>query len=136
MVFIYIKKTCIICGEQFDARHEEQQFCTHDCSIKYKLETFKTKYCKLCGIKLSHTKNYCTICKDIRTATKKMRFEILKRDKFTCQYCGRTPQDGAKLVIDHIIPHSKGGKTILTNLTVSCADCNGGKSDIMLNITY
>lgn len=62
----------------------------------------------------------------------RLRFEILSRDKFTCQYCGRTPQDGAKLAIDHIIPFSKGGKTISENLITSCSKCNAGKGDIIL----
>ena len=65
-------------------------------------------------------------------ANLRTRFEILSRDNFTCQYCGRTPQDGAKLVVDHIIPFSKGGKTISENLITSCSKCNAGKSDIVL----
>lgn len=67
-----------------------------------------------------------------RTFHLKLRFRILERDNFTCQYCGRTPQDGAKLVIDHIIPFSKDGKTISENLITSCFECNAGKGDIVL----
>ena len=61
----------------------------------------------------------------------KRRFAILKRDKFTCQYCGKTPQDGTILDVDHIIPFSKGGKSIPINLITSCSDCNKGKSNII-----
>lgn len=63
----------------------------------------------------------------------KIRFKILERDNFTCQYCGRTPQHGAVLVVDHIIPRSKGGRTISNNLITSCFECNIGKSDVLLN---
>jgi len=61
-----------------------------------------------------------------------LRFNILARDNFTCQYCGKTPQDGAKLVVDHINPQSNGGKSIETNLVTACQECNGGKKDILL----
>jgi hypothetical protein len=67
-------------------------------------------------------------CANIR-----MRFQILERDNFMCQYCGRTPQDGAKLVIDHVNPVSNGGKTELSNLITSCFECNSGKTDILLS---
>lgn len=61
--------------------------------------------------------------------TPKKRYEILKRDNFKCQICGRTQADGVKLEVDHIIPISKGGKTVEENLRTLCHDCNIGKSD-------
>ena len=62
----------------------------------------------------------------------RMRFEVLNRDNFTCQYCGKTPQDGIKLVVDHRNPVSNGGKTKLDNLITSCFECNAGKSNFLL----
>lgn len=59
---------------------------------------------------------------------KSVRFEVLKRDKFTCQYCGREAPD-VTLEIDHIVPVSKGGDNSITNLVTSCRDCNRGKSN-------
>ena len=64
--------------------------------------------------------------------SKRMRFEILKRDSFTCQYCGKMPPD-TTLHIDHINPVSKGGKNTMLNLVTSCADCNLGKSNVELS---
>ena len=61
--------------------------------------------------------------------TDKLRYSILKRDGFRCQICGRSAQDGVKLHVDHIIPVSKGGKTVPSNLRTLCEDCNLGKSD-------
>lgn len=61
-----------------------------------------------------------------------IRFDILKRDNFTCTYCGGTPKDGYVLVVDHIIPFVKGGKTTHDNLTTACFSCNNGKSDKIL----
>jgi hypothetical protein len=64
--------------------------------------------------------------------SKVLRFEIFQRDNFTCQYCNRTKDDGIKLVVDHIIPVSEGGKTIFDNLITACEECNSGKSNKLL----
>ena len=63
--------------------------------------------------------------------SKKLRFEIFKRDGFSCQYCGNTPPQ-VTLEIDHIKPVSKGGTNDINNLITSCFDCNRGKSNILL----
>lgn len=62
----------------------------------------------------------------------KTRFEIFKRDNFTCQYCGRqTP--AVILEIDHIKPKCEGGDDDQTNLTTSCWECNRGKGGTPLD---
>jgi HNH endonuclease/Homing endonuclease associated repeat len=58
-----------------------------------------------------------------------LRFRVLRRDGFRCQYCGGTPQDGYLLHVDHKIPVSKGGETTEENLVTACSLCNNGKSD-------
>lgn len=67
-----------------------------------------------------------------KALSKKIRFEVLKRDKFTCQYCGKSAPD-VVLEIDHIKPISKGGNNDIMNLITSCKDCNRGKSNIELS---
>jgi hypothetical protein len=64
--------------------------------------------------------------------SKKVRFEIFKRDSFKCQYCGRSAPD-VILQADHIHPVSKGGCDDLLNLITSCLDCNLGKLDRLLS---
>lgn len=59
------------------------------------------------------------------------RFEIFKRDAFTCHYCGQKPPQ-VILHVDHIQPSSKGGSDDPLNLITSCADCNLGKSSVPL----
>src|SRR3990167_9842255 len=61
----------------------------------------------------------------------KKRFLILKRDKFTCQYCGRKAPN-VILEIDHIHPKSKDGENNIENLITACLECNNGKRDILL----
>lgn len=67
-----------------------------------------------------------------KAISKRMRFEVLKRDMFTCQYCGKQPPDTV-LHMDHIKPVSKGGKNTVLNLVTSCVDCNLGKSNVELS---
>jgi 5-methylcytosine-specific restriction endonuclease McrA len=64
--------------------------------------------------------------------SKQLRFEVFKRDKFTCQYCGRSAPD-AILNVDHIIPVSQGGTNDIMNLITSCFDCNNGKRAKLLS---
>ena len=61
-----------------------------------------------------------------KTISKKLRFEVFKRDNFTCQYCGRTAPE-VILEIDHINPVKNGGDNNIVNLITSCFDCNRGK---------
>ena len=64
--------------------------------------------------------------------SKKTRFEVFKRDKFTCQYCGRMAPD-VILEVDHLKPVAKGGDNSMLNLITSCKECNRGKRDIELS---
>jgi len=58
-----------------------------------------------------------------------LRFYVLKRDRFCCVACGRSPATtpGLVLEIDHDVAWSKGGETIEENLKTLCFDCNRGK---------
>lgn len=67
-----------------------------------------------------------------KAMSKKLRFEVFKRDNFKCQYCGKCAPD-VVLHVDHIDPVSKGGKNEIMNLITACEDCNGGKSDRLLS---
>lgn len=64
--------------------------------------------------------------------TKSVRFEVFKRDSFTCQYCGAKAPD-VLLEIDHIQPVSKDGGNDIMNLVTACKPCNLGKSDRALS---
>ena len=49
---------------------------------------------------------------------------ILRRDKHTCSYCGRSAT-----TVDHILPRSRGGKSTWLNLVAACYGCNQFKAD-------
>ena len=57
---------------------------------------------------------------------KSLRFEVFKRDSFTCQYCGRKAPE-VILHCDHVHPVSDNGPTDILNLVAACVDCNLGK---------
>jgi len=48
---------------------------------------------------------------------------VFLRDRFTCQYCGE-PYPSHDLTFDHLVPRSRGGRTIWTNVVTACATCN------------
>lgn len=54
---------------------------------------------------------------------------ILRRDNYTCQYCG---ESNSSLTVDHIMPKSRGGKTTWTNVVVACKPCNLKKGNYTL----
>jgi hypothetical protein len=58
--------------------------------------------------------------------SKKIRFEVLKKFKFTCVYCGGSAPD-VLIEVDHIVPVAEGGTNDLMNLTAACKKCNIGK---------
>ncbi len=59
--------------------------------------------------------------------SKRLRFEILRRDNHTCRYCGALAVE-TSLVVDHVIPVALGGTTDPSNLAAACVDCNIGKA--------
>lgn len=67
-----------------------------------------------------------------KSISKKIRFELFKRDSFTCQYCGKAAPD-VILEPDHINPVHNGGDNDLMNLVTSCFDCNRGKAGNLLS---
>ncbi|MBV8579339.1 MAG: HNH endonuclease [Candidatus Eremiobacteraeota bacterium] len=52
---------------------------------------------------------------------------VLLRDKYTCAYCGT--HSGREMTVDHVIPRSRGGRSVWENLVASCSTCNARKGD-------
>ena len=61
------------------------------------------------------------------------RFEVFKRDCFTCQYCARKSPE-VVLELDHIVPVCENGSDDVINLRTSCWECNRGKAGVPLTI--
>ena len=61
--------------------------------------------------------------------SQKKRLAIYLRDGMACAYCGNTIEDGAKLTLDHLKPHSKGGLNTASNLVTCCPRCNSSRGN-------
>jgi 5-methylcytosine-specific restriction endonuclease McrA len=98
----------------------------------------------------------------VRMPTKSLEIELLKRDGFNCRFCGiplirketrvffhkkypnavrwgktNTEQHAAFqamwMQFDHLIPHARGGKTSKDNLLITCAPCNYGRMNFLVD---
>jgi len=63
----------------------------------------------------------------------KLRWKILQRDNFTCQYCGQSAPN-VKLEVDHKVPIADGGTNDEDNLVTACYACNRGKNGLRQSI--
>jgi hypothetical protein len=61
--------------------------------------------------------------------SKRTRYEVLRRDNHTCQYCGGVAPE-VTLTVDHVTPVALGGSDDPSNLVAACKDCNAGKSSV------
>jgi len=68
-----------------------------------------------------------------KAISKKLRFEIFKRDGFRCVYCGSHPPE-VLLHVDHIEAVASGGTNDPDNLATACESCNQGKGARDLNV--
>jgi 5-methylcytosine-specific restriction endonuclease McrA len=59
-----------------------------------------------------------------RPRVKLTKREILRRDDYTCQYCGRR---ATHLTVDHVVPRHRGGEHDWANLVSACPACNLAK---------
>lgn len=59
--------------------------------------------------------------------SKRLRYEVLRRDGFTCRYCGAKAPD-VEITVDHVNPVVLGGSSTAENLVAACRDCNAGKT--------
>ena len=62
----------------------------------------------------------------------RLRFLVMRRDNFKCRNDGWSPANGIgrTLEVDHVVPWSRGGETIMENLQTLCSKCNSGKSNL------
>lgn len=61
------------------------------------------------------------------SVSKRLRYEVLRRDNHACRYCGHSAPE-VQLAVDHVVPVALGGRDDPSNLVAACRDCNAGKS--------
>lgn len=130
------KRAYIFCLTREQTRYRQKNYIRKPYKVIQTVDLFSCDYDFLfnrneqlkkinyeCTLKEYNSKN------QRKLMTKNLRHEIVIRDKYTCQLCGKYMPDEVGLHIDHIIPISKGGKTVSYNLQVLCSKCNGNKSN-------
>jgi len=162
-----IQRKCRYCGNPFIVDEEAGLFfyCSFECWEKAKAEAKRKRKeaaqrvqkslkrmkeagmydkkvrCEVCGREFitSHPhQKYCSpLCRAIASDWKAVGFYVFWRDRFRCRYCGRSPADGVKLVVDHIYPRSR-TREISTvnhpiNLVTACEICNTHKSSTLFD---
>ena len=71
----------------------------------------------------------CTSKDKRRRFTGTMRATIYSRDKGLCFYCGVFIPSNTRYHADHVVPHSRNGRTTCSNGVTSCVRCNLKKSN-------
>ena len=57
------------------------------------------------------------------------KWGVLRRDNYTCVYCGHHSGRRTEFTVDHLIPKTKGGKNSWMNTACSCRVCNHRKAN-------
>ena len=64
----------------------------------------------------------------------RVRQQVEERAQGRCEYCQTQQVIVVSMEIDHIIPESVGGETVLENLCLACIGCNGFKLDFLTGL--
>ena len=70
------------------------------------------------------------LSRKLRLKVPMTRRNIAVRDNSSCQYCG-VLLETADYTIDHVVPRSRGGHSVWTNLVLACGECNKIKDDAL-----
>ncbi|MCD7885921.1 MAG: HNH endonuclease [Lachnospiraceae bacterium] len=123
-----------LCRKQ--TRYRQRNYVKTPYEVMNTVETFDCDYDYVVGryrelekIGFETTTSRYRVKNQRRLMTQELKERIKLRDNYTCQICGKYMPDEVGLQIDHIVPVSKGGKTIESNLQVLCSVCNGRKSN-------
>jgi 5-methylcytosine-specific restriction endonuclease McrA len=116
------KKTCEFCGRVYVVRRkcliEKSRFCSNECKYAW-MDTLE-------GEKHWNYKGKNCLLKRLGTKYYKWRGEILKRDNYTCQVCGRGRKQGIQLHVHHLnsFAHNEDGRLDVNNGVTLCKDCH------------
>lgn len=153
---------CVVCGTEFLGKQRNvntPKTCSDKCKSawanrnavyiacagcgqQFRKQTNRHRYNKYCSRQCYFTKGASppSVIGGIERARKSLREAVYKRDGNKCQDCGKrlrhdvSDRHPDKANIDHVIPRSKGGATVLQNLQALCRACNSKKSDKRLNL--
>lgn len=125
--FCFITQRSHTCYKQSNNVITPYKEFVDDSSIRVSWQWVIERRNRLAAINDEATLNEYHARNQRKIMTKQLREQIARRDNYTCQICGKYMPDGVGLQIDHIVPVSKGGKSVPSNLQVLCSKCNGRK---------
>lgn len=143
-----VERKCTVCGKIFYCLDSETMVtCSHECSCEYRKikrrenDRRRSRRQK----KHKHDASYRGRCKKygVRYDSSVKRDDVLKRDKYTCQICGKKCNPNDKSwgtsgpdypTLDHIVPLAKGGAHVLANVQCACGLCNSYKRDLLESV--
>jgi 5-methylcytosine-specific restriction endonuclease McrA/transposase len=143
-----VERECTVCGKIFFCLDSETRVtCSHECSCEYRKikrrenDRRRSRRQK----KHKHDASYRGRCKKygVRYDSSVKRDDVLKRDKYTCQICGKKCNPNDKSwgtsgpdypTLDHIVPLAKGGAHVWANVQCACGLCNSYKRDLLESV--
>lgn len=97
------------------------------CDMCDKLYTYERSNSKYCSERCRYNANNAVNGR-LRVPNT-LRFSVLHRDGFACQFCGARPPH-TELQLDHVKPLAQGGAPLDPgNLVTTCARCNNGHGE-------
>jgi 5-methylcytosine-specific restriction endonuclease McrA len=138
-----LKRNCKVCGKEFSIKHARNTICSNECKRHRERERWNYFYHlkkkeynkKSLEYREKHKERYCIIHGRYaiksgirkRIGSKKwheIRKEVIKRDKYTCQHCGKTEDQCKKLFVHHIMPWKLYEDNSMSNLISFCNSCH------------
>jgi YHS domain-containing protein len=119
----------LICGARlefysplFKVKHAGvvYEFCSKECAEIFKVDPLEFLHPSIVRLKKYAPRHI--------KRRKYNRIGVFRRDKHTCQYCGKT-RSPSDLTIDHVLPRDMGGDTSWGNCVACCFDCNNRKAN-------
>lgn len=129
--------TCSYCGEQMEPRTGGRKYCSRSCAAR-------ARYGVRPGIDVDEMRREWRRRKERRERYSKAVtdgysfMEIAERDKFICGLCSRLVDvqlpynDPFAATIDHVIPLSRGGGDVRSNVQLAHRTCNTAKGNRVL----
>jgi len=110
---------CEQCGEPFVPAWNKprQRFCSYECRLREQIARRRAQ--KLTGVVEMTAREKAAIAAVYARAA--------SRNTVRCYLCGEVVLINDRHV-DHIVPLSRGGRHVASNLAVACAACNLSKS--------
>jgi hypothetical protein len=128
---VWVAGACVECGHAFVSQRRDSVACSDACSRKQRRRRGRRRYRAKYGSDShrSRARRFGVAYEPISVV------DIFERDEYVCGICGEATSRGAKVpdprapTVDHVVPMSKGGPHLRSNVQCACFECNWRKAD-------